>query len=169
MQFSEPINLQQLAYQAFEVTAQATLPQVFVEGADGTKYYPRFLSYDRATNQATFQMLDGLPNGSYALHLSGPGGLTDLGGNPIAGNDPSGDYVIPFTVQGPAADLRVTCPPASGSSRRPARDGLPGHRAAVPRRAPGRRDILRYPESPAAPGAAATQDSYMFQVMESRP
>ena len=36
-------------------------------------------------------MLDGLPNGSYSLHLSGPGGLTDLGGNPIVGNDPSGD------------------------------------------------------------------------------
>ena len=102
VQFSEPINIQQLAFQAFESAAQATLPQVFVEGADGTKYYPRFLAYDRATNQATFQMLDGLPNGSYALHLSGPGGLTDLGGNPIVGNDPSGDYVIPFQVQGPA-------------------------------------------------------------------
>ena len=74
MQFSEPINIQQLAFQAFETSAQATLPQVFVEGADGTRYYPRFLSYNRATNQATFQMLDGLANGSYALHLSGPGG-----------------------------------------------------------------------------------------------
>ena len=105
VQFSEPINIQQLAYQAFEIAAQETLPQVFVEAADGTRYYPRFLAYDRATNQATFQMLDGLPNGSYALHLSGPGGLTDLGGNPIVANDPSGDYVIPFQVQGPASDI----------------------------------------------------------------
>ena len=54
----------------------------------------------RDRTQATFQMLDGLPNGSYALHLSGPGGLTDLGGNPLVGNDPSGDYVIPFHGHG---------------------------------------------------------------------
>ena len=45
-------------------------------------------------------MLDGLADGSYALHLSGTGGLTDLGGNPIAGNDASGDYVIPFQIVG---------------------------------------------------------------------
>ena len=100
VQFSEPVNIQQLAYQAFEVTLQRMLPQVFVEGDDGTIYYARFLTYDRTTNTATFQMLDGLPNGSYTLHLSGPGGLTDLGGNPLPGNDPSGDYVIPFTVAG---------------------------------------------------------------------
>jgi methionine-rich copper-binding protein CopC len=105
VQFSEPINIQQLAFQAFETAAQATLPQIFVEAADGTRYYPRFLSYDRSTNLATFQMLDGLPNGAYALHLSGPGGLTDLGGNPIVGDDPSGDYVIPFQVQGPPREI----------------------------------------------------------------
>lgn len=42
--FSEPINIEELAFQAFETSAQATLPQVFVEGPDGTKYYPRFES-----------------------------------------------------------------------------------------------------------------------------
>ena len=47
-------------------------------------------------------MLDALPNGSYELHLSGSAGLTDLGGNELAGNDPSGDYVVRFTVDGPA-------------------------------------------------------------------
>jgi methionine-rich copper-binding protein CopC len=75
VQFSEPINIQQLAYDAFATLAQTTLTQVFIEGADGTKYYPRFESYNRATNQATFMMLDRLADGSYALHLSGPGGL----------------------------------------------------------------------------------------------
>ena len=108
VQFSEPINLQQLAFQAYETVYHTeTLPQVFVEGSDGTKYYPRFLSYDRATNTATFQMLDGLANGSYALHLSGPGGLTDFGGNPLVGNDPSGDDVIPFTSRGPTSASRA--------------------------------------------------------------
>ncbi len=106
VQFSEPINLQQLAFQAFEASDQAILPQVFIEASDGTRYYPRFISYDRQSNTATFQMLDRLPNGSYALHLSGPGGLTDLGGNAIAGNDPSGDDVIPFAVAGP--DYRIS-------------------------------------------------------------
>ena len=101
VQFSEPINIQQLAFQAFETSYQATLPQVYIEGPDGTRVYPRFLSYNRATNTATFQMLDGLANGSYALHLSGPGGLADFGGNPLVGNDPSGDELIPFVVDGP--------------------------------------------------------------------
>ena len=75
MQFSEPINIQQLAFQAFETSAQATLPQVFVEAADGTRYYPRFLSYDRATNQATFQMLDGLAGWLVRLAPLWAGGL----------------------------------------------------------------------------------------------
>ena len=43
-------------------------------------------------------MQDALANGKYVLHFSGVGGLTDLAGNPLAGNDPSGDYVVPFTV-----------------------------------------------------------------------
>ena len=46
-------------------------------------------------------MLDGLPNGVNELHLSGRLGLADLGGNPLPANDPSGDYVIRFTVNGP--------------------------------------------------------------------
>ena len=103
VRFSEPINIQQLAFQAFQSRAQATLPRSSSRAPTARGITRDFSSYNRATNQATFQMLDGLANGSYALHLSGPGGLTDLGGNPIVGNDPSGDYVIPFQVQGPDA------------------------------------------------------------------
>ncbi len=85
------------------MTSQSSVKAVYVEGADGTKYFPRFDSYDSATNQATFVMLDALPNGDYELHLSGAAGLADLGGNELVGNDPScGDYVVPFTVDAPA-------------------------------------------------------------------
>ena len=48
-------------------------------------------------------MLDGLPNGNYVWHLSGPLGLTDFAGNRLTANDPNGDYVVPFTV---AATIR---------------------------------------------------------------
>jgi hypothetical protein len=50
-------------------------------------------------------MLDRLPNGINELHLSGSGsdGLTGLGGNPLAGNDASGDYVVSFAVADAAA------------------------------------------------------------------
>jgi hypothetical protein len=57
-------------------------------------------SYDSSINQVNFLMLDGLPNGTYQLHLSGALGLSDWAGNSLAGNDPSGDYVIHFTVNG---------------------------------------------------------------------
>ena len=46
-------------------------------------------------------LLDALPTGDYTLHLSGPLGLADLAGNPLVGNDPSGDYAVSFSVQGP--------------------------------------------------------------------
>ena len=99
--FSEAMNLQQLVFSAFEQTSQETISAVYLEAADGTKYFPRLQSYDATTNEATFLMLDGVPNGDYALHLSGALGLTDFAGNPLTGNDPSGDYVVRFTVAGP--------------------------------------------------------------------
>jgi hypothetical protein len=58
------------------------------------------MGYDSATNTATFLMLDGLPVGPSVLRVSGANGVTDLFGNPLAGN-PTGDYVVPFTVGGP--------------------------------------------------------------------
>jgi hypothetical protein len=100
VQFSESMNLQALAFHAFQQTSQDTVSPVFVEGADGIKYYPRLESYDDATHQAQFLMLDRLPQGNYQLHLSGPLGLGDLAGNPLVGNDPSGDYVVTSLVKG---------------------------------------------------------------------
>jgi hypothetical protein len=101
VQFNEPVNIQQQAYDNFLATGYCTSPAAYIEGSDGTKYYPRFDSYKPATNQVILLMLDRLPPGTYGLHLSGPGGLADLGGNPLVGNDPSGDFVLPFTVTAP--------------------------------------------------------------------
>ncbi len=108
VRFDQPMNLAQIAFQSFQattlnstLTAYATVPAVYIAGSGGIDYVPRFVSYDAATNEATFQMLNALPDGSFQLHLSGPSGLTDLGGNPLVANDPSGDYVVPFTVNAP--------------------------------------------------------------------
>lgn len=98
VQFSEFVNLQQLAYAAFLQVGDNTVSAVFVEVADGTRFFPRLQSYDTATGTARFLMLDGLPNGEAELHLSGALGLTDLAGNPLVGNDPSGDFVTRFIV-----------------------------------------------------------------------
>lgn len=72
---------------------------VYVVGSDNQPYAARLMGYDEATNTASFLMLDGLPVGPSVLHLSGSAGLTDLFGNPLAGN-PTGDYVIHFSVGG---------------------------------------------------------------------
>jgi hypothetical protein len=99
VQFSGPVNVQQLAFQAFQQTKQGALAPIYIQAADGTDYYPRLTGYDNVTNQATFLMLDALPNGAYQLHLSGAAGLSDFGGNPLAGNTPGGDFVTTFVVQ----------------------------------------------------------------------
>jgi hypothetical protein len=102
VQFSEPVNLQQLAYQAYQQAAVDMVRPVVIRGMDGTAYYPRLVATDPVTNRATFLMLDGLQHGAYRLHLSGGLGLTDFAGNPLVHNHPSGDYVIHFTVTGSA-------------------------------------------------------------------
>ncbi len=102
VQFTRPANLQQLAYQAFLQSSHGELAAVYVEAGDGSRYHPRFVSFDMATNRATLLLLDALPDGEYTLHLSGPLGLADLAGNPLVGNDPGGDYVVRFQVHGPA-------------------------------------------------------------------
>ena len=99
--FDQPVNVEQLAYQTFQVASQDTVSGVTIQDAGGTKYFPRFASYDGATHSATFVMLGALPNGDYQLHLSGAAGLASLGGIALAGNDPSGDYVVRFTVHAP--------------------------------------------------------------------
>ncbi len=98
LKFSEAVNVQQLAYTAYLQAAQNTVRAVFIEGTDGTHYFPRLQSYDEVTETAHFLMLDDLPNGDFELHVSGTLGLTDLAGNPLVTNDASGDYVTRFTV-----------------------------------------------------------------------
>lgn len=92
LRFSESVNVQQLALSSFQQVGQNTVRAVFIEAADGTRYFPRFESYDAATETAHFLMLDGLPNGDFELHVSGALGLTDLAGNPL------GEYRRQFTV-----------------------------------------------------------------------
>jgi methionine-rich copper-binding protein CopC len=168
VRFSEPINIELLAYQAFETSAQTTLPQVFVEADDGTRYYPRFLSYDRATNQATFQMLDGLPDGSYALHLSGPGGLIDLGGNPIVGNDPSGDYVIPFQVEGPKRDISGEMTDGYTIVSHAAQ-GVPQDLGVLfPNEIQAGVTVVRGPDAGASAALPTMEDDYLIQVLQSQ-
>jgi hypothetical protein len=101
--FDSPVNVAQLASQAFDRTTDSTVSGVFVVGADGQRYFPRLVSYDSTTNIAVFLMLDRLPSGVNELHLSGSTGLAGLGGNPLRGSDPddpAGDYVVSFTVAG---------------------------------------------------------------------
>ena len=103
--FDSTVNLLALANQADSgaATTEPTLSSVYIVEPNGQRVFPGLLSYDTATNQATFLMLDRLPNGVNQLHLSGPNGLTGLGGNPLVGNDPSGDYVVSVTVADPTA------------------------------------------------------------------
>ena len=63
------------------------------------------ISYNAATNLAVFMMLDALPNGPAELHLSGAGplGIADLAGGALVPSPGKGsDYVVAFTVNGPA-------------------------------------------------------------------
>jgi hypothetical protein len=103
--FDEPVNGQQLAYEAYQNYQSGGLnqmPAFFIE-CPGGPFYPRLESYNDATNTATFVMLDGLPSGTYELHLSGANGLQDLAGNPLVGNGGNnGDYVYSFTFNDPA-------------------------------------------------------------------
>lgn len=118
VQFDKEVNLQQLGFaqdpppgtgDPSQPGSLGFLGPVFVRGSDGLNYHPRLVSYDAATNTATFLMLDALPAGPSVLHLSGAGagGLADMAGNPLAGPDGSADYLYDFTV---AAPPRVTFP-----------------------------------------------------------
>ncbi len=99
--FSEMVNLQQTAAEAYLRPDDEAVRSVFITNDDGTVIYPRFDSYDSETQTATFLLLDGLPNGAHELHLPAGTALTDLAGNPVAANDASGDYVIRFNVAAP--------------------------------------------------------------------
>jgi hypothetical protein len=108
VRFSGPINMRQLAFQAFEQNLPADLTPVFIQDASGNSFVPRLTSFNDTTYDAHFILLDRLATGTYQLHLSGARGLTDFSGNPLLGNTPGGDFVVPFTVIGaPALNLHV--------------------------------------------------------------
>ena len=100
IQFDEPVNLQELSNIAYLQSQEGQPLCLYIQSEEpaGHYYFPRLENYDPVSNEATFLMLDRLPQGSYQLHLSGPGGIVGLSGLPLAGNDPSGDYVISFSV-----------------------------------------------------------------------
>ncbi|HYT88170.1 MAG TPA: DVUA0089 family protein, partial [Gemmataceae bacterium] len=170
--FDEPVNLEQLAAQIKQQGGPGTLPSVYVHGADGVDYYPRLTDYNMNGNQATFLMLDALPNGVNELHLSGARGVTDLAGNPLASNDPSGDYVVHFTVAGPARGQVATNPGPT--------HGLWVWNDQEPNNTTTQPQVLGtlFPNElqqgvalvrNATSGASDTVDYYQFEVLESRP
>ena len=168
VQFSEAINIQELAFQAFEMTDQETLPEVYIVESDGTTYYPRFVSYNTETNEATFQMLDGLGNGSYTLHLSGPGGLADLGGNPLVSNDPSGDYVIPFVVNGPERGVSGNMTAGYAIAAQVGQTNPQPIGVLFPDELQAGVTITRGPESTASSSLDSMQDEYVIQVLQTQ-
>jgi hypothetical protein len=113
VQFSKPVNLQQLAFQASQQglaglsAVTVSVPPPAGQSTPAQVFHPLLLDYDPATGLARFLMLDAVPSGPYAqrqtpaLHLSGAGsdGLADLAGNPLAGG---GEVVVPFSVNGPS-------------------------------------------------------------------
>jgi hypothetical protein len=106
VRFSEPMNITQLANDPAAIVGAGQLRSVFIRGADGQDYHPRLVSYDSLTNTATFLMLDRVPVGAAELHLSGALGLADYANNPLksnTSNDPTGDYVVSFSIDGPTS------------------------------------------------------------------
>ncbi len=167
--FSEPVNLQQLAYQQDQQTASGGLAAVFIQGADGNTYYPRFQSYDPDSGRATFLMLDALPGGVNQLHLSGPLRLADLAGNPLAGNDPGGDYVVRFTVP----DLQRGSPgqPLTWQFTDPSHDPANPQPIGIlfPHDLQTGVTLERQAQDTPTNNPADVADYYQFQVLQSRP
>jgi methionine-rich copper-binding protein CopC len=98
--FSEPVNLNRLAFEAFQQSYGDAIPAIFLQDESGTRFFPRLTTYDPFSGRAEFQMLNRLEAGNYEWHISGAGGLADLAGNDLTGNDASGDEVIDLTVVG---------------------------------------------------------------------
>lgn len=168
VQFSEPVNLQELAYQASAQNTFGTLPAVYIEGGDGTKYYPKLESYDTNTNQATFLMLDGLGNGVYTLHFIGSQGvgLADRAGDPLVGNDPSGDYLVRFEVRGSTRDTTNT--PLQGTDQEPNDQPAQAQDLGILFRHDLETGVTLQRDFTPGPGAAPadTDDYYRFQILE---
>jgi len=168
VQFDQPMNVQQLAYTAFQVGSQYTLPAVYVHGADGYAYFPRLISYDPNTSIAVLQFLDALPNGANQLHLAGAAGLTNLGGIRLAGNDPSGDFVVNFTVQGSPAGTPGSVVTIQDQESNDTLATAQNLQTLFPTMQQAGIAIVRnLSQSPGAP-VADTADYYVFQVSQTR-
>jgi hypothetical protein len=113
-------------------------------------------------------MLDALANGSYMLHLSGSGGLTDLGGNPIAGNDLSGDYVIPFQVQGTDTGISGNMTDGYTVAARAGQAGPQNLGVLFPDELEAGVTIVRSPQSGASLASSTTEDTYRIQLLQSQ-
>ncbi len=168
VRFSGSINLQLLQSLQKDQTQATEVSAIYLLGSDGVETYPRMTSYDSATGLASFLVLDALPNGPASLHLSGARGLADLAANPLVGNDPSGDYVVPFVVAGPPR----------GTAGNPLlwTDAEPNNTAGAPqnlgvlfprdlnKKVTLTRDFATTPSTNAADGA----DVYRFEVIQTR-
>lgn len=161
VRFSDPVNLVPLVDQNFANTGEDASQAVFLTGdADGSVYFPHLTSYDLATNTATFLLFDRLPAGGYDLHLSGAKGLADFAGQPLQGNDPSGDFVAWFEVTGPADDTgNRTGWTANGAG------GVQDIGPLYPHELDNGFTITRQPV-PAAGPTPALADTYQIQFLE---
>ncbi len=96
--FSQYVDLPSLFAAAYAATGSSALDSIFIEDSLGQKYYLRLTDYDVPSLTAQFVLFDRLADGAYELHLSGSLGLTDVAGQLLVGNAPSGDYVVAFAV-----------------------------------------------------------------------
>jgi hypothetical protein len=101
IQFSKDMNLVQLGYQIAQVAGQSFDNALYFIGSDGSRYQAKLVDYNSTTHEASFLMLDGLSTGAAELHLVGNAGLMDFAGNPLTAIDPSGDFIVHFTIGGP--------------------------------------------------------------------
>jgi hypothetical protein len=168
VRFSEPVNVAQLALSAYQASGIDTVRAVFLVDTNGMRYFPRLQSYDSATSTARFLMLDGLPNGSIELHVSGAEGLTDFAGLPIQGNQADGDFVTRFVVAGPergshGQPTRWLNQAANGSL-----DTAQNLGVLFPHELQSRINILRDATTNAGQPADAA-DVFRFEVLQSRP
>jgi hypothetical protein len=167
VRFDQPVNLLALAFERYAQTAQTGTPSgaldsVTLTDALGQSYDVRLQSYDSTTNTATFIPLDPVPPGQYTLTFSGSGpeGITNLGGVPLVGNVPGGDFVATFSVLGGVSNtLSWASQPGYDSTQDPQPIG-----ALFPTQLSQGVTITR----DTAAGAAATEDDYSLVLLQSR-
>ncbi len=168
IRFDSPVNIAQLAFNAYNHTGSSQLACAYIQESDGTIYYPRLQSYDPTTNTATFVMLDACAPGQYAFHLSGAQGLTGLAGNALAGNDPSGDFVIHFKVGNTSRGAwgNPTCWMDNGGNNNPSTPQILG--ALFPHELQAGVMIERAASPALRNAAGSTTDYYQFTVLQSQ-